>query len=162
LNPPTTVTTCDFCGLLLGFVDFVEHSLEAMQEQGAVLHGKIDQIDSDLLSHIQVEAARLRKEKVKKQHKNLLETTCAMKSLKYAISALQKECKHAIVPECGALTNYKGRNGRKATNREAQTEEMQDSPGESTLKELVGAEDKMFSADDPPGRSRSLSPKLVR
>ena len=50
----------------------------------------------------------------------------------------------------------------KATNREAQTEEMQDSPGESTLKELVGAEDKMFSADDPPGRSRSLSPKLVR
>ncbi|CAL1162629.1 unnamed protein product [Cladocopium goreaui] len=143
-------------------VDVTKALTEAMQEQGAVLHGKIDQIDSDLLSHIQVEAARLRKEKVKKQHKNLLETTCAMKSLKYAISALQKECKHAIVPECGALTNYKGRNGRKATNREAQTEEMQDSPGESTLKELVGAEDKMFSADDPPGRSRSLSPKLVR
>ena len=130
-----------------------------MREKGAILHRKIDQIDSDLLSHIQVEAAKLRKEKVKKQQKNLLETTCAMKSLKYAISALQKECQHAIVPECGALTNYKGRNGRKATNREAQTEETQGSPGESTLQELVGAEDKMFSAD-PPG-SRSFSPKLV-
>ena len=116
------------------------HIIQVMQDNSVAIHKEMDAIDSKLLSHLQDEAAKLRKEKVKRQQKFLLETTCAMKSLKYAVSALQKECSNAFVPECGGLISYNTR-GRKPTNRETQTQDM-DSPGDS--EEMLGPGDKMF------------------
>lgn len=110
---------------------------QVMEDKGLSFHREIDAIDADLLSHIQDRAAKLQKEKVKKQQKHLLETACAMKSLKYAISALQKECSDAVVPECGALTSYRARrNGLRQRNVETQTEtvaERIDSPPTETV-----------------------------
>lgn len=43
-----------------------------------------------------------------------------MKSLKYAISSLQKACSDAFTPSCGALTCYNGQEMR--TSSATQTE----------------------------------------
>lgn len=51
-----------------------------------------------------------------------------MKSLKYAISSLQKECSDAFVPDCGALTCFKGsRSAQKPMHKITQTVEDVDS-----------------------------------
>lgn len=79
---------------------------------------------------------------VKKQQKQLLETTCAMKSLKYAISSLQKECSDAFVPDCGALTCFKGsnRSGRsKPMHKITQTVEDVDSYSNTAFKDGISS-----------------------
>lgn len=60
------------------------------------------------MDHAEEQISELRRKEVRKQEKNLMEKTYAMKTLSYAIAALQKECSNAFLPSIGALSDYKG------------------------------------------------------
>ena len=70
-----------------------------------------------------------------------------MKSLKYAISSLQKECSDAFVPDCGALTCFKGARSAKPIHKITQTVEDVDSQSNTAFKDGISS-GTFFSASE--------------
>eukprot|EP00434_Breviolum_minutum_P007137 symbB.v1.2.006299.t1/scaffold375.1/size220138/17 len=139
-------------------VDLKSAMSEVLQSMGHGVQQQLHALDDDLLTHLDEDFARRRRDKVKKQQKQLLETTCAMKSLKYAISSLQKECSDAFVPDCGALTCFKGsRSAQKPMHKITQTVEDVDSHSNTAFKEGISS-GTFFSASEAAHNDSSLRP----
>ncbi|CAK9076128.1 Voltage-dependent L-type calcium channel subunit alpha-1F (Voltage-gated calcium channel subunit alpha Cav1.4) [Durusdinium trenchii] len=81
---------------------------EVFQARTSNLQGQLRSTMDSTMDHAEEQISELRRKEVRKQEKNLMETTYAMKTLSYAIAALQKECSNAFLPSIGALSDYKG------------------------------------------------------